>query len=73
MEDIKNKMYNFETTPPEGVWNSIVSKLDDNEAKVIPLATRRSNKALYYLAAASVAALLFCLIFFTNQIFKLCK
>ena len=66
MEEIKNKMYNFETTPPEGVWNSIVLKLDDNEAKVIPLATRRS-KSFTYMAAASVVALLFCLIFFINR------
>jgi len=66
MEEIKNKMYNFETTPPEGVWNKIVLKLDDNEAKVIPLATRRS-KSFIYMAAASVVALLFCLIFFINK------
>ncbi len=66
MEEIKNKMYNFETTPPEGVWNKIVLNLDNKEAKVIPLATRRS-KSFIYMAAASVVALLFCLIFFINR------
>ncbi len=66
MEDIKSKMYNYETTPPEGVWNSIVAELDGNEAKVVPLARRR-NKNFAYLAAASVATLLFSLIFFINR------
>jgi hypothetical protein len=66
MEEIKNKMYNFETTPPEGVWNKIVLNLDNKEAKVIHLATRRS-KSFIYMAAASVVALLFCLIFFINR------
>lgn len=69
MEDIKNKMYNYETTPPAGVWETIAAELDADLAKVIPI-TKRSNKTLYYLAAAAVAIILFCLVFFTNQFSK---
>lgn len=69
MGDIKNMMYNYETTPPVGVWESIAAELDSDLAKVIPI-TRRSNKTLYYLAAAAVAIILFCLVFFTNQFSK---
>jgi cytoskeletal protein RodZ len=65
MEDLKIKMYNYETTPPEGVWNSIVSELDGNEAKVIPLTMKR-NKNFAYMAAASIAILLG-LLFFINR------
>jgi hypothetical protein len=66
MDDVKNKMYNYEVTPPEGVWEAIADELDRNGAKVIPL-TRKRNNAFYYVAAASVAVLVFCLIFFTNR------
>lgn len=66
MDDLKNKMYNYETTPPEGVWESIVSELDRNEAKVIPL-TKKKNNTFYYVAAASVALIIFCVIFFANR------
>lgn len=66
MDDLKNKMYNYEVTPPEGVWEAIADELDRNEAKVIPL-TRKWNNIFYYVAAAAVAILVFCLIFFTNR------
>lgn len=66
MDDVKNRMYNYETTPPEGVWKAIAAELNRNEAKVIPM-TKKRNKTFYYIAAASVAIILFCLIFFTNR------
>jgi hypothetical protein len=66
MEDVKNRIYNFETTPPAGVWEAIVSELDGKEAKVIPLKTK-SSKRFYYMAAASVAIILFSVIFFTQR------
>lgn len=66
MEDLKNRMYNYETTPPEGVWDAIASKLDEDEVKIIPI-TRKKNNRLYYLAAASIAVILFCFIFFNNR------
>ena len=66
MSDVKNKMYNYEVTPPEGVWNNIARELVDKEAKVIPLAGKKKN-TFYYAAAAAVAVILFCLILFTNR------
>jgi hypothetical protein len=65
MEDAKNRMYNYEVTPPEGVWNAIASELDKEGAKVIPIAKKRSN-TFYYVAAASVAVILLAVIFFNR-------
>lgn len=66
MDDVKNKMYNYESTPPEGVWEAIAMELDRNEAKVIPL-NKKKNYTYYYIAAASVAVIIFSLIFFMNK------
>ncbi len=66
MDNVKNRMYNYETTPPEGVWKAIAAELDRNEVKVIPMVKTRNN-TFYYIAAASVIIILFCLIFFTNR------
>ena len=66
MDNAKNRMYNYETTPPEGVWKAIAAELDRNEVKVIPMVKTRNN-TFYYIAAASVIIILFCLIFFTNR------
>lgn len=66
MDNVKNRMYNYETTPPEGVWKAIAAELDRNEVKVIPMVKTRNN-TFYYIAAASVTIILFCLIFFTNR------
>ena len=66
MDNVKNRMYNYETTSPEGVWKAIAAELDRNEVKVIPMVKTRNN-TFYYIAAASVIIILFCLIFFTNR------
>ena len=67
MDDVKNRMYNYETPPPDGVWEAIAAELDRNEAKVIPISSKKKNYTFYYIAAASVAIILFSLIFFTNR------
>ena len=66
MDDVKSKMYNYETPPPAGVWQAIASHLDGGEAKVIPL-HKKPNKRFYLLAAASVAIVVFCLILFKQH------
>jgi len=67
MDDVKNKMYNYETPPPDGVWESIVAELDTNKARIIPMG-KKKNKIFYFAAAAaSVAIIVFCVIFFTNR------
>jgi len=66
MDDVKDKMYNYETTPPSGVWESIASQLDVKEAKVIAINNNRS-KQFYFMAAASVGIIIFCVILFTTR------
>ncbi|HEY8688870.1 MAG TPA: hypothetical protein VIM07_06510 [Chitinophagaceae bacterium] len=67
MDDVKNKMYDYETPPPDGVWESIVAELDTNKARIIPMG-KKKNKIFYFAAAAaSVAIIVFCVIFFTNR------
>jgi len=63
MNDLKNKLYNYEATPPPGVWDAIASELDSEKAKVVPL-PGKNNKRYYYIAAASIAVILFSVIFF---------
>ena len=67
MDELKNKMYNYETTPPAGVWEDIAAALDRNEAKIIPIKTRKKDSTIYYVAAASVILIFFCWVFFTNR------
>ena len=65
MNEVKNKLFDFETIPPEGVWNAIVAELDNSKAKVIALPKKR-NHLLYY-AAASVFFIVLSLLLFTNR------
>ena len=48
MDDVKNKMYNYETTPPDEVWKAIAAELDRNEAKVIPMG-KKNSRTFYFL------------------------
>ena len=65
MEKFNKRMYNYEVDPPRDVWKSIARKLDEEDTKVIPI---RKNRLLYYgLAAASVAIILFCIVFFNRS------
>ncbi len=59
-------MYNYEATPPKGAWEAISAELDNNEAKVIPISKKKTN-TIYYIAAASIAFIVFCFIFFSNR------
>lgn len=60
-----NKIYNYEVPPPAGVWEAIADELDNSQTKVIPI-YKKNNKILYLsLAAASVAIIVFSVIFFS--------
>ena len=54
MQDFKNKLYNYETPPPEEIWDNIREEL--NKEKVIKMPHYRKNKFLFYstTAAASI-------------------
>ncbi len=54
MQDFKNKLYHFETPPPEEIWPQIADELTNE--KVIAIHGHRKNKFLFYgvSAAASI-------------------
>src|SRR4051812_37016192 len=64
MENLKNKMYDLEVTPPQGVWEDIVSELD----KVVIMRVASKRKPLYFTlaAAATVTVLVLCAELFSN-------
>lgn len=66
MDDLKNRMYNYEATPPAGVWESIAAELDGDGAKVITM-VKKQKYTFYYIAAASIAVIIFLFIFFNNS------
>lgn len=67
MQDFKNKLYNYETPPPEGIWDQIIEEL--NKEKVIKIYNRRRPRYLFYgiTAAASVIIIFFGSIFFKKD------
>lgn len=67
MDRLKDKMYNYEAMPPSGIWDAIAMELDNTKTPVIPIQKRNSKFLYYSLAAASVAVIIFCVIFFTGQ------
>ena len=65
---VKDKLYNYEVTPPAGVWEDIVLNLDDSAAEIIPLYKKRNRIFYYSLAAASIAIIIFAVIFFIKPV-----
>lgn len=56
MQDFKNKLFNYETPPPEKIWDSIVEEL--NSEKVIKMYGYRKNKFLFYGATAAASIII---------------
>jgi hypothetical protein len=65
MENLKNKLYNFEATPPEEVWKGIAEELQDG--KVVGLQSRRRSGFLFYGATAAASIII---IFVGSLFFK---
>jgi hypothetical protein len=65
MQNFKNKLYNHETPPPEGIWQHIAEELQNE--KVLNLHTRRKSKFLYYGATAAASVVI---IFVGSLFFK---
>ena len=65
---VKERMYNFEEIPPQGVWEDIVAELDKGKAVVIPM-RKKNNRTLYYslTAAASVAVVVLAIVFWPSK------
>ena len=65
MQNFKNKLYHYETPPPEDVWKHIAEELQHE--KVINLYTRRKSKFLFYGATAAASVVI---IFVGSLFFK---
>jgi hypothetical protein len=67
MQNFKNKLYHFETPPPEGIWDEIAEELQNE--KVIQMHGHRKSKFLFYgaTAAASVIIIFLGSIFFNKS------
>ncbi|MEP6583110.1 MAG: hypothetical protein ABJA90_02535 [Ginsengibacter sp.] len=60
MQNFKEKLYDYETTPPKSIWDNIATELD-NESKVvqIPAFRKRSRFIFYGLTAAASLIIIF--------------
>lgn len=67
MKNFKNDLYNYETTPPEGLWGNIVRELDTEKAIRIPGLRRKSKFLFYGLTAAASLVIIFISTFFFNR------
>ncbi|HUZ57213.1 MAG TPA: hypothetical protein VMU83_00350 [Hanamia sp.] len=65
MQDFKNKLYNYETPPPEGTWDHIEEVL--NNQKAIKILGYHKNKFLFYGATAAASIII---IFLGSVFFK---
>jgi len=65
MQDFKNKLYNYETPPPEETWDHIAEELQNE--KVINLHTHKKSKFLFYGATAAASVVI---IFVGSLFFK---
>lgn len=65
MQDFKNKLYNYQTPPPEKIWDNIIEEL--NNEKVIKIHGFRKNKFLFYGATAAASLVI---IFLGSVFFK---
>lgn len=65
MQNFKNKLYDFEVTPPENIWSNISKDLAGN--KIIKITDRKKSKNSYYLAIAAASLVV---IFLGSLFFK---
>ena len=66
MQNFKDKLYNYETPPPEDMWSKISGELDDQ--KVVQLKGLRGRSKFIYYGATAAAALI--IIFISNLFFN---
>lgn len=66
MQHFKNRLYNFETPPPEDIWSKIAEELDSQ--KVVQLKGLRGKSKFMNYGATAAAALI--IIFVSSQFFN---
>jgi hypothetical protein len=59
MEDYKNKLLNYQETPPADIWNKISNELNDEKVIQIPGLRRKSKLLFYSLTAAASLVIIF--------------
>lgn len=67
MQNFKNKLYDYEATPPEGIWSKIAEQLDDEKVIELPGIRRKSRWLFYGLTAAASLAIIFLGSLFFNK------
>lgn len=67
MQNFKDKLYHYESLPPEGIWEQIALKLDEKETIQLKKG-RGKSKYILYGATAAAAALI--IIFISSVFFK---
>jgi hypothetical protein len=65
MQNFKNKLYNYETPPPEEIWQHINEELQNE--KVVKFPGYKKSKNFYYLAVAAASLII---IFIGSLFFK---
>ena len=67
MKDFINKLYNYETPPPEEIWNRVAEVMQGE--KVINIIGHRKSKFVFYAAAAAISLVIIFLgsLFFKND------
>jgi hypothetical protein len=61
MENFKERLYNYEATPPPEIWDNISAELDNKSSKLLPMpGLRRRSKFIFYgLTAAASLIIIF--------------
>jgi hypothetical protein len=61
MRNFKERLYNYEATPPPEIWDNISEELDNKSSKVFPMpGLRRRSKFIFYgLTAAASLIIIF--------------
>jgi hypothetical protein len=55
--DLRTRMYNYEVTPPEGLWAGIQAELNEEGAKVIPIEYGHKRSSFSYTMVAAALSL----------------
>ncbi len=70
MQEFKQKLYDYESTPPKSIWDNIVNELDSSEKKALQIpAFRKRSKFIFYglTAAASLLIIFISSLFFEKK------
>ena len=68
MQNFKQKLYEYESTPPENIWDNIARELDNSEPRVIQIpAFRKRSKFIFYSLTAAASLLI---IFISSLLFE---